>query len=143
MRGCVLPTMKPLDAKLRALRVHGRTGTYYHEWVGTASRMDAIQAAILEIKLKRLDDWSDRRAQHAALYTTLLTERSIPVIVPRAATYQTRHIFHQYVIRAGRHRDALQQFLKSRGVGSEVYYPLALHQQPCFAALGYRPAIFR
>ena len=58
-------------------------------------------------------------------------------MVPRPAPYQTRHIFHQFVIRAGGNRDRLQQFLKSRGVGSEIYYPLALHQQPCFASLGY------
>lgn len=124
-----------LAAKLLALRVHGRTGTYYHEYVGMASRMDAIQAAILEVKLKYLDDWSDRRTQHAALYSKLLG--SAPVMVPRPAPYQTRHIFHQFVIRAGGNRDRLQQFLKSRGVGSEIYYPLALHQQPCFASLGY------
>ena len=102
-----------LAAKLLALRVHGRTGTYYHEYVGMASRMDAIQAAILGVKLKYLDDWSDRRTQHAALYSKLLG--SAPVMVPRPAPYQTRHIFHQFVIRAGGNRDRLQQFLKSRG----------------------------
>ncbi len=129
-----------LDAKLRALRVHGRTGTYYHEWVGMASRMDAIQAAILEIKFKHLDDWSDRRACNAALYARLLADA--PVKIPQAAPYQTRHIFHQYVIRAGSDRDALQQYLKSRGIGSEIYYPLALHQQPCFSGLGYSAGDF-
>lgn len=129
-----------LAAKLRALRVHGRTGTYYHEFVGMASRMDAIQAAILEVKLKHLDAWSDARARHAALYTKLLADA--PVILPRPARYQTRHIFHQFVIRAGRDRDRLQQFLKSRGIGSEIYYPLALHQQPCFSELGYSAGDF-
>jgi dTDP-4-amino-4,6-dideoxygalactose transaminase len=129
-----------LAARLGALRVHGRTGTYYHEWVGMASRMDSIQAAILEVKLKHLDAWSDRRTHHAALYTKLLA--GAPVMVPHPAPYQTRHIFHQFVIRAGRDRDALQRFLKSRGIGSEIYYPLALHQQPCFASLGYRAGDF-
>jgi dTDP-4-amino-4,6-dideoxygalactose transaminase len=124
-----------LAARLGALRVHGRTGTYYHEWVGMASRMDSIQAAILEVKLKHLDPWSDRRTSYAALYAKLLA--GAPVTVPHPASYQTRHIFHQFVIRAGRDRDGLQQFLKSRGIGSEVYYPLPLHQQPCFASLGY------
>jgi dTDP-4-amino-4,6-dideoxygalactose transaminase len=131
-----------LAAKLRALRVHGRTGTYYHEWVGLASRLDGMQAAILEVKLKYLDGWSRARARNAALYSRLFTERGIPVIVPRPAPYQTRHIFHQYVIRAGPDRDRLQQFLKSRGVASEVYYPLALHQQPCFSSLGHAPGDF-
>jgi dTDP-4-amino-4,6-dideoxygalactose transaminase len=129
-----------LAAKLGALRIHGRTGTYYHEWVGMASRMDAIQAAILEVKLKHLDAWSDGRARNAAHYAELL--KDTPVIVPRPAPYQTRHIFHQFVIRAGRDRDGLQQFLKSRGIGSEIYYPLALHQQPCFSGLGYSAGDF-
>ncbi len=129
-----------LAAKLSALRVHGRTGTYYHEFVGMASRMDAIQAAILEVKLKHLDRWSNARTRHAALYTKLLADT--PVIIPRPAPYQTRHIFHQFVIRAGRDRDRLQQYLKSRGVGSEIYYPLALHQQPCFSDLGYSAGDF-
>jgi dTDP-4-amino-4,6-dideoxygalactose transaminase len=129
-----------LAAKLGALRIHGRTGTYYHEWVGMASRMDAIQAAILEVKLKHLDAWSDGRARNAAHYAELL--KDTPVIVPRPAPYQTRHIFHQFVIRVGRDRDGLQKFLKSRGIGSEIYYPLALHQQPCFSGLGYSAGDF-
>jgi dTDP-4-amino-4,6-dideoxygalactose transaminase len=129
-----------LAAKLGALRIHGRTGTYYHEWVGMASRMDAIQAAILEVKLKHLNAWSDGRERNAAHYAELL--KDTPVIVPRPAPYQTRHIFHQFVIRACRDRDGLQQFLKSRGIGSEIYYPLALHQQPCFSGLGYSAGDF-
>lgn len=131
-----------LAAKLRALRVHGRTGTYYHEWVGMASRMDGIQAAVLGVKFKHLDSWSDGRARNAALYCRLLTAAKVPVIAPRPAEYQTRHIFHQYVIRCLRDRDGLQKFLKANGVGSEVYYPLSLHQQPCFADLGYREGDF-
>jgi dTDP-4-amino-4,6-dideoxygalactose transaminase len=138
--GLLTTNDETLAAKLRALRVHGRTATYYHEWVGMASRMDAIQAAILEVKLKHLDGWSDRRASHAARYARLLA--STPAIVPIPAPYQTRHIFHQFVIRAGADRDALQQYLKSRGIGSEIYYPLALHQQPCFAGLGYSAGDF-
>ncbi len=126
-----------LANKLRALRVHGRTGTYFHEWVGLASRLDAIQAAVLGVKLKYLDGWSDRRACNASLYRKLLAQRGVPVIAPPSAPYQTRHIFHQFVIRCERDRDGLQQFLKSQGVGSEVYYPIPLHEQPCFANLGY------
>jgi len=131
-----------LAAKLRALRVHGRTGTYYHEFVGMASRMDGIQAAALGVKFKHLDAWSDGRARNAALYCRLLTSAGVPVIAPRPAEYQTRHIFHQYVIRCARDRDGLQKYLKAKGVGSEVYYPLALHQQPCFAGLGYSAGDF-
>jgi dTDP-4-amino-4,6-dideoxygalactose transaminase len=129
-----------IAARLRALRVHGRTGTYYHEWVGMASRMDAIQAVVLGVKFKYLDRWSDARARHAAYYSRLLENG--PVILPRPAEYQTRHIFHQYVIRCPRDRDGLQKFLKANGVGSEVYYPLSLHEQPCFANLGYKTGDF-
>jgi len=131
-----------LAARLRALRVHGRTGTYYHEFVGMASRMDAIQAAVLAVKFNHLDAWSDGRANHAALYCRQLTQRPIPVIPPSPAAYQTRHIFHQYVIRCPRDRDGLQKYLKANGAGSEVYYPLSLHQQPCFADLGYSAGDF-
>jgi len=131
-----------LAERLRALRVHGRTGAYFHEWVGLASRLDAIQAAVLGVKLKYLDQWNERRACHAALYRRLLAEHAIPVMPPQPAPYQTRHIFHQFVIRCPRDRDGLQKHLKSRGVGAEVYYPLSLHQQPCFGDLGYREGDF-
>ena len=130
-----------LAEKLRALRIHGRTGTYYHESVGTASRLDAIQAAVLAVKLKYLDSWTAARARNAALYCKFFTERHVPVILPRAAEWQTRHVFHQYTIRCER-RDELQKFLKSNGVGCEVYYPLSLHEQPCFAGLGYQRGDF-
>jgi dTDP-4-amino-4,6-dideoxygalactose transaminase len=126
-----------LASRLRALRVHGRTGTYYHEWVGLASRLDGMQAAVLGVKLKYLDGWSERRACNAALYRKLFAERSIPVIAPKPAAYQNRHIFHQFVIRCARDRDGLQKHLKANGIGCEVYYPLSLHEQPCFKDLGY------
>jgi dTDP-4-amino-4,6-dideoxygalactose transaminase len=129
-----------LANRLRALRVHGRTGTYFHEWVGLASRLDAMQAVVLGVKLKHLDGWSDRRACNAALYRKLL--EGAPVIAPKPASYQTRHIFHQFVIRCSRDRDGLQQHLKSQGIGSEVYYPISLHEQPCFADLGYKRGDF-
>jgi dTDP-4-amino-4,6-dideoxygalactose transaminase len=130
-----------LAERMRALRIHGRTGTYFHEWIGVASRLDAMQAAILGVKLRHLDDWSDRRAGNARLYTELFAEHQIPLTVPRPAAYQNRHIFHQYVIRCVE-RDRLQQYLKSRAIGTEVYYPLSLHQQPCFADLGYSAGDF-
>ncbi len=134
--GLVTTNDEALAAKLRALRVHGRTGTYFHEWVGLASRLDAMQAAILGVKLNYLDGWSERRACNAALYRKLFDTRKVPVIAPKPGAHQTRHIFHQFVIRAER-RDDLQKFLKSQGIGCEVYYPLSLHEQPCFADLGY------
>jgi dTDP-4-amino-4,6-dideoxygalactose transaminase len=131
-----------LAAKLRALRVHGRTGAYFHESVGVASRLDAIQAAILEVKLRYLDAWSDGRARNAALYRQLFAERRVPVTAPCPAPYQTRHIYNQFVIRCRHDRDGLRKHLAENGVGSEIYYPLPLHQQPCYADLGYRAGDF-
>jgi dTDP-4-amino-4,6-dideoxygalactose transaminase len=128
-----------LAERLRALRVHGRTGTYYHEWIGVASRLDAMQAAILAVKLKHLDAWSDARVRNAGQYRDLL--KRLPLTAPSPASYQNRHIYNQYVIRTS-DRDGLQKYLKSRGVGTEIYYPLSLHQQPCFADLGYREGDF-
>ncbi|MGH9557759.1 MAG: DegT/DnrJ/EryC1/StrS family aminotransferase, partial [Bryobacteraceae bacterium] len=130
-----------LSEKLRALRIHGRTGAYFHESVGTASRLDALQAAVLAVKLNYLDAWTSARARNASLYCKLFTDRGVPVILPRAAAWQTRHVFHQYVIRCER-RDELQKFLGSNCVGCEVYYPLALHEQPCFSSLGYKRGDF-
>jgi dTDP-4-amino-4,6-dideoxygalactose transaminase len=100
-----------------------------------------MQAVILGVKLRHLDDWSDRRGRNARLYTDLFARHSIPVTIPRPAAYQNRHIYHQFVIRCPK-RDQLQQYLKSRAVGTEIYYPLALHQQPCFADLSYSAGDF-
>jgi dTDP-4-amino-4,6-dideoxygalactose transaminase len=121
---------------LRALRVHGSRQKYLHEVVGVNSRIDALQAAILAVKLKYLDDWSAKRQQNADAYRELFTAAGIPVLLPEPAPYQTRHIYNQFVIRAGR-RDELRSYLNGRGIETEVYYPLPLHLQPCFAYLGY------
>lgn len=126
-----------LAHRLRALRVHGRTGAYFHQWIGLNSRLDAMQAAILGVKLRHLDGWSDARARNAALYRKLLAEQKVPVIAPCPAAFQTRHVYNQFVIRCPRNRDGLQKYLKEHGAGSEVYYPLPLHMQPCYAELGY------
>jgi len=131
-----------LANRLRALRVHGRTGTYYHEWIGVASRLDAIQAAVLAVKFPHLDDWSDGRVRNACLYRELFARYGVPGIMPWPAAYQNRHVFNQFVIRCTGDRDRLREFLKDRGIGTEIYYPLSLHQQPCFADLGYAAGDF-
>ena len=131
-----------LVSRMRALRMHGRTATYYHDWIGVNSRLDAMQAAILAVKLRYLDAWSEARVRHAELYRKLFAEYQVPVIPPRPAAHQTRHIYHQFVIRCPRDRDSLQKYLQQNGVGAAVYYPLSLHQQPCFAHLGYRAGAF-
>jgi dTDP-4-amino-4,6-dideoxygalactose transaminase len=130
-----------LADKLAALRVHGSRQRYFHEWVGINSRLDAIQAAVLQVKLHYLDGWTRARQENAALYTRLFTERRVPVKVQQPAPYQTRHIYNQFVIVCDR-RDELRSWLAQRGVGSEIYYPLALHLQTCFRYLGYQEGDF-
>jgi dTDP-4-amino-4,6-dideoxygalactose transaminase len=121
-----------LAERLRLLREHGAKPKYYHSIVGTNSRLDALQAAILRVKLKHLDRWSEKRAKNAAAYDALLEGARLtrPHRDPRS-----RHIYNQYVIRAEA-RDALRQHLTDRGIGTEIYYPVPLHLQKCFASLG-------
>jgi dTDP-4-amino-4,6-dideoxygalactose transaminase len=127
--------------KLRALRVHGSRTKYYHDWVGVNSRLDALQAAVLRIKLKHLDSWTAGRQRNAGLYREILGANQAPVAVPQEQPYQTRHIYNQFVIR-GDQRDALKSALQQAGIGSEVYYPLPLHLQKCFENLGYQEGAF-
>ncbi|HEY8459502.1 MAG TPA: DegT/DnrJ/EryC1/StrS family aminotransferase [Blastocatellia bacterium] len=126
-----------LAEKLRLLRVHGMQPKYYHKIVGTNSRLDALQAAVLGVKLKYLDRWSDARRRNAEHYDSLFAEARIEEVVTPAVRPNRRHIFNQYTIRCSR-RDELKDFLKRRGVGSEIYYPVPLHLQECFAYLGYK-----
>jgi dTDP-4-amino-4,6-dideoxygalactose transaminase len=130
-----------LAEKLRALRVHGTKRKYYHDWVGVNSRLDALQAAVLRVKLQHLDSWTERRRQNADLYRRLIGELRIPVSVPVEKAYQSRHIYNQFVI-VGNRRDELQAYLKDRGIGTEVYYPLPMHMQTCFVDLGYKVGDF-
>ncbi len=130
-----------LADRLKSLRNHGRTGKYIHQWVGVNSRLDALQAAVLRVKFRRLDAWTARRQENAALYRKILSAAGLPVSAPAPAPYQTRHVWNQFVVRCAR-RDRLQTYLKEHGIGTEVYYPLSLHQQTCFASLGYRAGDF-
>lgn len=137
--GMLTTNDEALASKLRVLRMHGRTGKYIHEVVGLNSRLDALQAAILSVKLEHLDRWTEGRRTNANIYRELLSGG--PVIPPLPAAYQTRHIYNQFVIRCTR-RDELQAFLREHGIGSEVYYPLPLHLQTCFLSLGYKTGDF-
>ena len=139
--GMVTSNDPGLAERLKALRVHGCQKKYIHEWVGVNSRLDALQAAVLRVKFRYLDEWSARRLENADLYRKLLAEASACVIAPHAAPYQTRHIYNQFVIRCS-DRNRLQAHLKEVGVGTEVYYPLPLHLQKCFADLGYKAGDF-
>jgi len=127
-----------LAEKLRLLRVHGMRPKYYHKVVGVNSRLDALQAAVLGVKLKYLERWSDARRRNAEHYDKLFAEAGVEEVTTPAVRPNRRHIFNQYTIRCSR-RDELMDFLKHRGVGSEIYYPAPLHLQECFAHLGYKP----
>ncbi len=132
--GMMVAQSAALADRARLLREHGARPKYHHALVGTNSRLDALQAAILRVKLKHLDRWSEARAQNAKMYHALLEGSKVgrPFHDPR-----TRHIYNQYVVRFER-REELRQFLADRGIGSEVYYPVPLHLQECFSTLGYR-----
>ena len=125
--------------KLKIFRNHGQSSTYFHEYVGGNFRIDALQAAILSIKLKQLDSWSEARQHNAADYRQRFAAAGLASVVklPQEAPYPVRHIYNQFCIRvSGGRRDALKQFLAEREVGCAVYYPLSLHLQPCFKQLG-------
>ncbi|HKS10604.1 MAG TPA: DegT/DnrJ/EryC1/StrS family aminotransferase [Pyrinomonadaceae bacterium] len=141
--GIVTTNDEQLDQRLRRLRAHGGITEYMHTEVGINSRLDELQAAVLNVKLPHLDAWSDARAERAAVYTRLLSEAdlSFEVTAPFVRP-DCRHIFHQYVIRVPRHRDALMEHLKERSVGTKVYYPIPLHLQDCFEYLGYKQGAF-
>ncbi len=130
-------------ARLAILRVHGMEPKYYHQFIGGNFRLDALQAAVVNVKLRYLDTWTQARQANAARYDRLLREAGAIehgwVVTPRAVT--GRHVFNQYVIRVPR-RDALKAHLQSRGIGTEVYYPVPLHLQQCFASLGYARGAF-
>jgi dTDP-4-amino-4,6-dideoxygalactose transaminase len=140
----VVTTNNPEYAEhMRHLRNHGSPRRYYHDEIGWNTRMDAIQAAVLRVKLPHLTEWNNRRRQHAATYDRLFMDAGLasnredsavhlPFVSPHA-----HHVFHQYVIRAQR-RDELRRFLAKRNIETEVYYPLPLHLQPCFIHLGYQ-----
>lgn len=126
-----------LAAKLSMLRVHGMEPKYYHQVVGICSRLDALQAAVLRVKLKYLDGWTESRQANAARYGRLFQEAGVEEVVPPKIHSNCRHIFHQYTIRCSR-RDELKAHLQQSGIGSEVYYPVPLHRQQCFEFLGYK-----
>ena len=124
---------------LRTLRAHGSKPKYYHRVVGGNFRLDALQAAIVSAKLPHLDNWTATRQHNAKMYDRLLKDAQLPVTLP--AVVADRHIFNQYVIRVQR-RDELQAFLQKAGIGTEVYYPVPMHLQECFAYLGHKPGDF-
>jgi dTDP-4-amino-4,6-dideoxygalactose transaminase len=170
--GLVTTSDPEMAAHMRRLRNHGSSRRYVHEEMGWNSRLDAMQAAILRVKLKYVEGWNEARRARAATYDRLLAETGLakpqaaepasqstisnqqsaissqsivapddaPIHLPYAIR-GAQHVYHQYVIRAFR-RDELREFLTARKIGTEIYYPIPLHLQPCFAYLGYREGDF-
>jgi len=136
--GLLTTNDEELSHRLRALRVHGGATEYRHREVGINSRLDSLQAAVLRVKIKYLDGWSGERQKKAQRYNELFQEVKLDFeLVPPFVRPETRHIFHQYVVRVPQHRDALMEHLAHKGVGTKIYYPIPLHQQECFQYLGY------
>jgi dTDP-4-amino-4,6-dideoxygalactose transaminase len=146
--GCVTTGDEELAEHVRRLRNHGSRQRYYHDEIGWNSRLGALQAAVLRVKLHHIDDWNQRRRTVACRYHGMLEKAGLiqpgaQSVSPQApiallATLpEAYHIYHQYVVRAWR-RDELRSFLTAQGVGTEIYYPVPLHLQKCFASLGYR-----
>ena len=123
-----------LAERLARLRTHGGAMQYHHEEIGTNSRLDTLQAAVLLAKLPRLGEWNASRREHATFYEVALND--VPSVTTPLTDAANEHVYNQYTIRAKR-RDALREFLTDRGIGTAVYYPKPLHLQPCFAYLGY------
>jgi len=144
--GAVTTNDARLAERMKSLRNHGGKQRYYHDEVGANSRLDSIQAAVLRVKMPHLAKWNEARRERARTYGRLLSSAGLtktgadstaPVVLLKTLP-GAHHIYHQYVIRV-RDRDKLRTFLSERGVGSEIYYPIPLHLQKCFAYLGYAP----
>lgn len=125
-----------LADRLRKLRVHGGRQMYHHEMVGTNSRLDALQAAVLSVKLPYLDKWAEARRQNAGFYDDAF--RAMDAVTTPRALPSNHHVYNQYTLRVVR-RDALKKHLDAAGIGNAIYYPLPLHLQECFADLGGKP----
>jgi len=128
-----------LAKKLNALRVHGSEERYYHRWVGLNSRLDGFQGAVLRVKLPHLEVWTEQRRENAALYRQLFTDAGLTeqIVLPFERP-NARHIYNQFVIRVPNRRDELRSYLTEQRIGTDIYYPVPLHLQECFAYLGFR-----
>ncbi len=140
--GMVTTNDAALYEKLTYLRNHGAHPKYYHKMIGGNFRLDALQAAVLNVKLNHLDNWTAGRQENAAYYNQQISARGLEQwIKTPVAMDGYRHIYNQYILRCEK-RDDLLQFLKSRQIGSEIYYPVTFNNQECFADLGYKNGDF-
>ncbi len=132
--GMVITNDEKLAEMVRKLRVHGATQKYFHSMIGYNSRLDTLQAAILDVKLRYLDQWSDKRKEKASIYDKAF--QNMDIETPKVESFN-RHIYHQYTI-ATKKRDQLKEHLLKNQIGCSIYYPLPLHLQECFKSLGYK-----
>lgn len=137
--GLITTNRDDMNERLRMLRVHGSKKKYFHDILGTNSRLDTLQAAILRVKARHLEAWTQGREAHAARYRGQFNQLQLESFVapPPSPATDVRHVYNQFTIRV-QLRDALKDFLKTRGIPTEIYYPLCLHLQPAFAYLGYK-----
>ncbi len=133
--GMVVTNNKKLAEKIKILRIHGTKKKYYHQIIGTSSRLDALQSAVLNVKLKHLNNWTKARQKNAEYYTKNL--KNIKQIIVPMFQCSMLHVFNQYTIKAEK-RDKLQEYLKKYNIPTQIYYPYPLHLQPAFKYLGYK-----
>lgn len=137
--GMVVTNDESLAQKIKVLRVHGSKIRYIHEMIGFNCRLDNLQAAILLVKLKYLNGWTKKRQENVVYYNSQL--KGLPLQTPFVPEGHT-HVYHQYTLRVPGKRDGLMKFLNDNGVEARTYYPIPLHMQECFKALGYRKGDF-
>ena len=135
--GFVTTTDAAMAKKLKLIRTHGMEPKYYHHLVGANFRIDAMQAAVLRVKLPHLQSWSDARRANAARYRALFADAGLDEVTLPVEAPDRTHIYNQFVIRVPG-RDRLKKHLDAAGIGTEIYYPVPFHLQQCFADLGYK-----
>jgi len=140
--GLVTTNSEELYKQLKILRVHGSEPKYYHEILGGNFRLDALQAGVVSAKLNFLEDWTEQRRKNAQTYNRLFKDSAMTPFVQLPPEVFPRHVYNQYVLRAGNRRDELRTFLNENGIGCEIYYPIPLHLQECFKSLGYKSGDF-
>jgi dTDP-4-amino-4,6-dideoxygalactose transaminase len=140
--GIVTTDSAEIDERLRVLRVHGSKPKYFHQMIGGNFRLDALQAAVVSVKLKYLDRWTEARRLNARNYRELFHSAGLDEVVTLPLEKEERHIYNQFVISVADKREELRGVLEKAGIGTEVYYPVPLHLQECFAYLGYQKGDF-
>ncbi len=140
--GIVTTNSDDFNDKLRILRVHGSHPKYYHKFIGGNFRLDALQAAVVTIKLKYLDSWTAARQENAQKYRELFSEADLADEIKLPVSRENRHIYNQFVICLKKKRDDLRMFLNDAGIGTEIYYPVPMHLQACFSHLNYKKGDF-